>query len=226
MSEPVEVVAYLIQHTEIADMRGVRLFVDRSCSSINTETFDLMTVVQHERITGELLDRIKELEARAELHNAETAVLKHGDKALGAIDKALRGKVNDPDPTSRACYQAMLDAAPKKPSYADREAFIASMIASYGFCNWQTTEVWERMHTKIEEQAEDLIILKEDLKSTARNCSAFEDELGNYQVENGKLKDRIKELESFVKSLSRDTGMMDLLRPDHVRKVNDLVGKP
>lgn len=56
-----------------------------------------------------------------------------------------------------------LDAAPKKPSYLDREAFITSMIASYGFCNWQTTEVWEQMHTQLEDRAEHLTILKAEL---------------------------------------------------------------
>lgn len=57
-------VAYLIQHKEHHDMRGVRLRIDPACHNVNEEVFPLMTVAQHEQIVAAVMANQKNLLSR------------------------------------------------------------------------------------------------------------------------------------------------------------------
>lgn len=59
---------------------------------------------------------------------------------------------------------------------------------------------------------EELGFLSEDLNHAKRNCSAFEERMGDFQVENGKLREQIAELQARVAELEKDAARYQFLR--------------
>lgn len=58
--------------------------------------------------------------------------------------------------------------------------------------------------SELKELREEFHLVSEDLDHAKRNSSAFEDQMGNLQVSNGKLRDRLAAAEQRVSELSAD----------------------
>lgn len=103
LDERPEVVAYLIRNKERPEMMGVRLNVDQSCFDTRTETLELMTIIQHERIVESMS---REIEPRiTQPARIGGVVFQPGIKVASVIGAAYRAAEYE-HPEGKAAFKA------------------------------------------------------------------------------------------------------------------------